>query len=55
MLVLLKHCKYIKMFLSIGEKLVDLDYKVGIVLRAYWCVKLALLEGNLIFQSSLLQ
>lgn len=50
MMVLLKHCKHIKMFLSSGERLLALDYKVGIVLRAYCCVKLALLEDNSMFR-----
>lgn len=33
MVVLLKHCKNNKILLSSGEGLLDLDFKVGIVIR----------------------
>lgn len=49
MMILFKHFKHIKMFHSSGESQLGLDYKVGIVLKAYCCVKLALLEDNSIF------
>lgn len=51
MVVLLKHCKNSKIILSSGEGLLDLDFKVGIVIRTYRCVEFAILEDSWIFQS----
>lgn len=49
MVVLLKHCKNNKILLSSGEGLLDLDFKVGIVIRTYRCVEFAILEDSWIF------
>lgn len=49
MIILLKHCKNNKMLLRSGESLLDLDFKVEIVIRTYCCVEFAILEDSLIF------
>lgn len=51
MIVLLKHCKHNKMLPSSGETLLDLDFKVVIVIRTFCCVGFALLENNLVYHS----